>query len=126
MGRVAALSIARFWGATSGRADQKPTPQAHEIMIQGFMYHPDAVTVHVGDTVQWKNADIVPHTVTTEDKSFNSGSIAPGATWKLAAKKAGTFLYRCTPHPNMHGKLIVKEPMFAAEVFAGAHPPHPG
>ena len=72
------------------------------------MYQPDVVTAHVGDTVQWKNADIVPHTVTAEDKSFSSGAIAPGTIWKLVAKKAGTFPYSCTPHPNMHGKLIVQ------------------
>jgi plastocyanin len=102
------LSIACSWGATSGRADQKPRPETHEVLIHGFMYQPDAVTVHVGDTVQWKNADIVPHTVTAEDKSFSSGAIAPGATWKFVAKKVGTFPYGCTPHPNMHGKLIVQ------------------
>ena len=102
------LTIACFWGAASGRAYQKSTLQAHEILIRGFMYQPDVLTVHIGDTVQWKNADIVPHTVTADDKSFNSGSIAPGATWKFVAKKAGIFPYRCTPHPNMHGRLIVQ------------------
>jgi len=66
------------------------------------------LTVSVGDTVEWKNADIVPHTVTALDKSFNSGGIAPGATWKYVAKRAGTFAYGCTPHPNMKAKLIVK------------------
>jgi plastocyanin len=102
------LSIACFWGAASGRADQKRTPEAHEILIRGFMYQPDVVTVHIGDTVQWKNVDIVPHTVAAEDKSFNSGLIAPGATWKFEAKKAGIFPYICTLHPNMHGKLIIQ------------------
>lgn|ERR1035437_1213277 len=102
------LSIACSWGAASGRADQKPMPEAHEILIRGFMYQPDVVTLHIGDTVQWKNSDIVPHTVSAEDKSFNSGLIAPGATWKFVAKKAGIFPYRCMPHPNMHGKLIVQ------------------
>jgi plastocyanin len=102
------LSIACSWGVASGRADPKPAPQAHEILIRGFMYQPEVVTVHIGDTVQWKNADIVPHTVTAADKSFNSGLIAPGATWKFEPKKSGTFPYSCKPHPNMHGKLIVQ------------------
>jgi plastocyanin len=102
------LSIVCSWDATPGRADQKPTPETREVLIHGFMYQPDVVTAHVGDTVQWKNTDIVPHTVTAEDKSFRSGPIAPGATWKFVTKKAGTFPYSCTPHPNMHGKLIVQ------------------
>jgi plastocyanin len=107
---VVLLLIVCSWDATLGRPDQKPTTKTHEVIIHGFMYQPDVATAHVGNTVQWKNADIVPHTVTAEDKSFSSGAIAPGATWKLVAKKAGTFSYTCTPHPNMHGKLIVQQP----------------
>jgi plastocyanin len=102
------LSIVCSWDATPGRADQKPTPKTHEVLIHGFMYQPDVMTAHVGDTVQWKNADIVSHTVTAEDKSFGSGAIPSGATWKFVAKKVGTFTYSCTPHPNMHGNLVVQ------------------
>jgi plastocyanin len=66
------------------------------------------LTVNLGDTIEWKNADIVPHTVTAVNKTFNSGSIAPGASWKYVAKKAGTYLYTCSPHPNMKAKLTVQ------------------
>jgi plastocyanin len=102
------LTIACLWGGSSGRAEQNLTPETHEVLIHGFRYQPAVMTVHVGDTVQWKNTDIVPHTVTAEDKRFSSGAIAPGATWKFVTKKAGTFPYSCTPHPNMHAKLIVQ------------------
>ena len=102
------FSVACLWGVASARSDQKAAPQAHKILISGFKYQPDVVTIHVGDTVQWKNSDIVPHTVRAADKSFDSGPIVPGATWKFVAKKAGTFPYTCVPHPNMHGILIVR------------------
>ena len=98
------LLFACFGGVASAR----PPAETRQILISGFKYQPDALTMRVGDTVEWKNADIVPHTVTAADKSFNSGAIKPGATWKLVVKKAGTFPYVCTPHPNMHGKLIVE------------------
>jgi len=42
-------------------------------------------------------------------KAFSSGVIAPGATWKFLAHKAGVLPYLCTLHPNMHGKLIFNE-----------------
>jgi len=87
---------------------QKPAAQTHTILISGFKYQPDTLTVNAGDTVEWKNNDIVPHTVTAADKTFTSGAIRPGATWKFVAKKSGTFPYTCTPHPNMHGKLVVQ------------------
>lgn len=86
---------------------QQPAAHTHTILITGFKYQPDTLTVNAGDTVEWRNNDIVPHTVTAADKSFASPAIRPGSSWKFVAKKPGTFLYTCSPHPNMHGKLIV-------------------
>ena len=76
--------------------------------MSGIKFQPDALTVAVGDSVEWKNNDIVPHNVVAADKSFNSGTIAPGGSWKFVAKKAGTFPYICTLHPNMKAKLVVQ------------------
>ena len=55
-----------------------------------------------------ENADIVAHTVTAVDNSFDSRIIAPGSLWKLVARKAGSFDYICTLHPNMRAKLVVQ------------------
>ena len=80
------------------------------VVVQGFKFDPPIVTVHEGDTVQWKNKDIVPHTA-TEDVSkpaFDSGKIQMGAAWSFVARSKGTYNYICTLHPNMHGKLIVQ------------------
>lgn len=85
-----------------------PSVQTHEILISGFKYQPDTLTVQVGDTVEWKNADIVPHTATAADKEFDSGSIAKGASWSFVAAKKGTYPYICTLHPNMKATLIVQ------------------
>jgi plastocyanin len=81
---------------------------AASVAIKGFQFQPAELTVKAGDTVEWKNDDMVPHTVTADDGSFRSGKIAPGKTWTYKATKAGTFGYTCTPHPNMHGKLTVR------------------
>src|SRR6185312_6386551 len=103
------LLLAGCWCAcTAAAGGQKPAAQTHTILISGFKYQPDTLTVNAGDTVEWKNNDIVPHTVTAADKTFTSGAIRPGASWKFVAKKTGTFLYVCTPHPNMRGKLVVQ------------------
>lgn len=107
------LLLACSWSAQAAAAPaaQAPAAQSHAVLIKGFKFQPDVLTVNVGDTVEWTNGDIVPHTATAvdkSDKSLNSGLIAPGATWKFTAKKAGTFPYTCTPHPNMKATLIVK------------------
>ena len=83
--------------------------QTHVIEIRGLKFQPNIITANVGDTLEWKNDDIVPHTATTTDsKEFDSGSIAVGGSWKFVASKKGSFLYNCTLHPNMHGKLVVQ------------------
>ena len=77
--------------------------------ISQFRFRPEALTVNLGDTVEWKNSDSLPHTATAEnEKDFDSGSIADGASWRFTANKKGSFDYICTLHPNMHGKLVVQ------------------
>ncbi len=87
---------------------QKPARHTQTVTISGFDFHPGSLTVSVGDTVVWTNKDIVTHTVTDATGHFDSGSIKPGASWRLLTKKSGTFHYACSPHPNMQGTLIVQ------------------
>jgi plastocyanin len=82
--------------------------QSHTVVIKSFKYEPGVLTIKRGDRVEWKNEDIVPHTVTAQDKSFDSGDIPPGRSWRLTANKAGIFEYGCVPHPNMEAKLVVR------------------
>ncbi len=97
---LAVLAISTcLWGASASRV--------HIILIQGFQFQPENLTVQAGDTVEWKNADIVPHTVTSDDKTFHSGLIQPNHSWKLVARTPGSYSYSCTPHPNMKGMLVV-------------------
>ena len=87
-------------------------PKLVTVVIRDFEFEPATVTVHVGDTVEWKNDDIVPHTATADDETqkpaFDSGSIHKRAVWRYVAKRKGTYNYSCTFHPNMKGKLIVQ------------------
>ena len=83
-------------------------PRTHIVAIRGMNYALPSLTVNVGDTVVWKNEDTVPHTATDRGKSFDSGSIASGASWSYVVKKKGTYSYYCTFHPNMNSKLIVR------------------
>ena len=74
---------------------------------QGF-YSPESVTVTVANgTITWHNKDTMSHTVTADDGSFDSESIAPGAMWSYKFTKPGTFKYHCAPHPWMTGTVIV-------------------
>ena len=75
---------------------------------QAWTFSPTDISVKSGQTVTWTNTGAVAHTVTADDgASFDSGSIAPGATLSLTPSAAGTFAYHCTFHPWMKGTLTV-------------------
>lgn len=100
--------------ASAGLAanSQSASTKTVTIEIRSFKFQPATVTVNQGDTVEWKNDDIVPHTATADANAekpvFDSGSIATGAAWHFVARNKGTYSYTCTFHPNMEGKLIVQ------------------
>jgi plastocyanin len=78
--------------------------------VTGNLFSPASVTIDVGDTVTWVNADAVaPHTVTANDSSFDSGLMANGATYSRTFTSPGTYAYRCTFHPpGMVGTVTVR------------------
>ena len=81
----------------------------HLILINKFTFQPAVLTIATGETVEWKNAGIVPHTATSLDgKTFDSGTIQTAESRKVTLSKQGTFEYICTLHPNMKGRLIVR------------------
>jgi plastocyanin len=73
-----------------------------------FAYAPATVTVPVGTKVIFKNSDPVAHTVTSDDKLFDSKDMNQGATWAHIFDKAGTYKYTCAYHSYMHGTVVVK------------------
>jgi plastocyanin len=84
-------------------------PQTHTVVIREAKFQPAVLTVKVGDTVEWRNDDIVPHTATsTEPKKFDSGILTVGSSWKYVVTKRGTYFYNCTLHPNIQATLIVR------------------
>ena len=79
----------------------------HTVVIDGTAFAPARVTMQRGDRITWVNKDPFPHTATAK-KTFDSGSIAAGASWTWVADKRGTFDYVCTLHPTMKAQLVVQ------------------
>ena len=78
-----------------------------EIAMKNVAFAPAQVTVQVGDTVAWNNADIVAHTATSTQGGFDV-SVAPGGKASAVMTRPGTFAYLCRYHPNMRGQIVVK------------------
>jgi plastocyanin len=76
--------------------------------LHNLRFEPDTIRVAVGTVVEWHNADPLEHTVTAEDRSWDSGPIAPGTAWRRRFNAPGRFDIVCTPHPFMRAVLIVE------------------
>lgn len=83
-------------------------PAAHVVKIDGFAFLPPTLTVKQGETVEWRNTDPVPHTVTGKEGGLDSPEIPANGTYRYTAKKKGHFAYICTLHPIMKGELVVE------------------
>lgn len=66
--------------------------------------------IGINNTVKFANLDSAPHTVTADDGSFNSGSIAPGGSWVHTFSSAGTLSYHCSFHSWMKGTITIVAP----------------
>jgi plastocyanin len=77
--------------ATPKPAPPKPVARVRKTVIKNISYLQPKITVAVGTTVEWTNNDPLPHSVTAVDKSFNSGLIQPGKTYRHTFTRAGTF-----------------------------------
>ena len=84
-----------------------PAAAGPTITIKSFAFSGD-LAVKAGVKVTVHNEDSAAHTVTADDKSFDTGSIAGGGTGSFTApSKAGSYPINCTFHANMHGTLTV-------------------
>ena len=108
---VILMAVLAATGSTVLAADQA-------VDIAGFAFSPGSVTVDVGDTVTWANADAQGHTATADDGSFDTGTIAGNTSKSVTFATAGTFAYHCKIHPQMTGTVVVQ----AAAGGGGATP----
>jgi plastocyanin len=97
---LAAAALALAAGCTPA-----PKPRAVAVQITGFVFAPATANAAPGDTVVWTNRDLVPHSATALDGSWDSGAIAPGGTWRHVVADGDTAGYKCAFHPNMTGRI---------------------
>ena len=81
---------------------------ATPVEMHAMAFAPTRIGVSAGATVEWTNRDQLPHTVTADDGSWDSGPIAPDGTWRHTFAQPGTYAFHCTPHPFMTGVVVVK------------------
>ena len=77
------------------------------VVMRNMKFSPASVEIKPGETVEWTNEDITPHTATSAPL-FDSGSIDPDKSWRHTFTEPGNFPYTCTFHPDMKAVVTVK------------------
>lgn len=77
----------------------------HSVVISQFSYTPHVLEVSAGDAITWKNEDIVPHTATADDLSWDTGEIASGESKTLIVTEGFKSNYYCAYHPMMKASI---------------------
>ncbi len=78
----------------------------HQVAIRAMRFEPAVIHVAVGDTVRWTNLDLVPHTATSQEGAFDSGSLPPDSLWAVVVARGGVVDYSCLYHTGMKGSIV--------------------
>ena len=106
------VTLSRYFGSRRPAAKPpaptvQPAGDTVTATVQDFQFRPARLEIAAGATVVWNNGGQVVHTVTAADGSFDSGPIESGEQRAITFSRAGTFPFRCTPHPFMTGVVVV-------------------
>jgi len=77
------------------------------IAVQSLSFGTMPTDARVGDVIAWDNQDIVDHTATAQDRSFDT-ELPAGETSRTVLRKAGTIRITCRYHPKMSAVLVIR------------------
>jgi plastocyanin len=112
--------VLSFWGcggsgysSGSGATPNTPTPSTtagavtiNVVAINGAQsFSPNPATLPAGQLVVWHNVDTITHRVVLNDRSVDTGDLAPGASSEPIAIGSAGGQYHCSIHPAMIGSL---------------------
>ena len=111
----------------SGDGPEAPTApggsDASEVTVLDFQFSPNVLEIPTGSRVTWKNQGRTAHTTTADGGQWDSGSISgstpgggtydqpatPGGSFTRSFAEPGTYVYHCSFHSNMTGRIIVSD-----------------
>jgi len=105
--------ICCFTGCASAdidNLDQATKPDVAAVTIKKFKFIPEVLEITKGQKVRWTNREKRQyHTVWFEKYGEEESEwLFPEDFFEKTFDKTGEFEYRCGPHPEMIGKIIVK------------------
>ena len=107
-GLVAACAATSLSSLCGGAARAASASKNHHVEIKGLVFVPGRLAVKPGDKITWINRDIVIHTATAKDGSWDTGSLENGASHTLTVTEGMSGSYFCEFHPSMTAEIFVE------------------
>jgi plastocyanin len=72
-----------------------------DVNVSDSSFQPRATTITAGTTIRWTNRGSVRHSVKSDAGHFDSGDLAPGATYNYTFSQRGDFFIRSADNPGV-------------------------
>ena len=82
-------------------------PHTYTVVIDKLKFGAVPAELHKGDAILWVNRDILRHSATAVNHSFDI-DLPAGAKAKMVLKSSGSIPFVCRYHPGMRGVLRVQ------------------
>ncbi len=82
-------------------------PRAYTVIIDNLKFGSLPAGLRKGDSIVWVNRDILKHSATAADHSFDA-NLPAGAKATTVLRHSGAIPFVCRYHPGMHGTLQVQ------------------
>jgi plastocyanin len=101
---VAVVAVVVTLNVTS---ESSTAASGNTIAIKNFSFSPAPLVAKAGSAIKVTNDDSTPHTLTADDKSFDTGVLNGGSGGTIKLGGPGTYTYHCEIHNYMTGKINV-------------------
>lgn len=84
--------------------------QTIEVLIRDYRFSPAEVHIKAGDAVRWVNREKrTSHSVLfPNENGLESERLFPDEQWQRTFTQRGSYAYRCGPHEEMTGLVLVE------------------
>ena len=84
--------------------------QTVDVTIQNYRFSPQEIRIKAGDSVRWINREKrTSHSVLfPAENGLESERLFPDEHWRRSFSQPGIYSYRCGPHEEMKGVIVVE------------------
>jgi plastocyanin len=107
IGAIVTLNVTSESGGASASTGGGAGATGNAIVIKNFAYSPTPLKVNSGTTITVTNADGTAHSVTADNKSFDTHDLGTGDKATITVGKPGKYSYHCDIHNYMTGVIEV-------------------